>query len=228
MRFTGIAILLAVCSCFSCRDTTPPTTAGLPANAVGRIVFDGNSLLATEYGEPAWPDLVIQALAAPKVSSANIGVGGQTTADMLRDVDTQTQPLFATGEPDIYIAWEVTNDLFFGASADSAYARIVRLGRDQRAKGWRVIVMTPMPRGNASHPEDWEARRQSVLLRMRANWRSFADELVDIAADPVLGSYASLDDKRYFRDRVHLGPDGTKLVAQLVTPAVERQLMRQR
>lgn len=215
MRYLLASALIAIAACSS-----PTATAPIR----GEIVFDGNSLLATEYGEATWVTMVVDSLHAPLVTTANIGVGGQTTAQMLSDVRHQTDPLFTTGEPDVYVAWEVTNDLYFGASADSAYARIVTLCQGQRESGWRVVVMTPMPRGNAVDPADWEARRQIVLTRMRQNWKSFADQIVDIAADPRMGSYASLDDKTLFRDRVHLGPEGTKIVAALTEPAVRKSL----
>lgn len=216
----GFGLTLAACS----GSPTAPVATSQSPGIRATVVFDGNSLLATEYGEPAWPDLVVSSLHDEALSVYNVGVGGQTTLDMLRDVEGQVDPLYHDGQRAVYVVWEVTNDLFFGASADSAYARIAQLGRDRKAQGWHVVVLTPMPRGNASDPGGWESRRQAVLDQMRQHWRDFADELVDIAADPDLGSYDRLDDKAWFRDRVHLGPEGTKRVGGMVAPVVIRQL----
>jgi lysophospholipase L1-like esterase len=205
--FLIAAVLLASCA------TAP--------DAQTQVVFDGNSLTAGHGASPgkSYPEQV-QLLLPRGYSVINVGVPAQTTSHMMADAATHVDALIQSSARNILVAWEATNDLYFGASADDAYQRLGHYCRDRRNAGFRVIVLTLLPRSEQGTPDDFETSREAVNQRIRADWPTFADAIVDVAAIPELGRAGDELNPRYYADRVHLTDAGYAIIARSVAKAI--------
>jgi hypothetical protein len=143
---------------------TPPTAK--------QVIFDGNSL-TRGYGASTSNDYPSQTLRllGSQWTGQNFGVDGQTTAQMASDAATQIDPLYNTTNyaQNVLVAWEVTNDLYFGGDATNAYNRFVSYCQARRAAGFKVVVLTVLPRSNGSTPTSFETSRQTINAQIRAN-----------------------------------------------------------
>jgi lysophospholipase L1-like esterase len=200
-----------------------PSAAASPARAAGDlVVFDGCSLVMdTGLGEADMMPAQVAALLQPGLESVNLGVPGQTTQMMLADAAAQVDPLAeGRGDP-VLVVWEGTNDLMYGTDppfdAEAAYRHLASYCRARRRAGYRVVVLTVLPREGSA---EFEAARTELNAGLRAAWRSFADGLADVAADEVIGRAGAEFDEVYYRDTVHLTPAGYGVVARRVAEAV--------
>lgn len=198
----------------------PPVTVPTPVPVTGDlIVTDGNSLTDGAYS--TYPRMLIDDLGGTW-TLRNFGVSGQTTANMLKDVQAQIDPLFSPKRASILVAWEITNDLKRDASRGDAYERFQRYCRERRAVGWKVIALTVLPRVRNESQSKFENDRSAINADMRLNWPSFADGLADVAADNRIGDFGDQLDKMYYSDGTHLTGQGYAIVADLVAAQVRR------
>lgn len=152
----------------------------------------------------------------------NYAVGGQTTINMLWDAKTQIDPLRNNSlEKDVVVAWEATNDLYFGASVADAYNRIAQYCSDRKSAGFKTIVLTLLPRSGFNTPSDFEQSRLDVNRLIRTSWRNFADGLADVGSDPNLGQTGQDLNFVYYPDKTHLSSYACDLVALYVSDAVQ-------
>lgn len=187
------------------------------------IVFAGNSLTAgAGLGERSlYSFQVITNLLPRKYFASNQGVGGATTLH-LAERGAQVDSLYRSDHVEnILCAWEITNHLFQGASAEEAYAAFVDYCRMRRARGWRVIALTVLPRTGGFPPETFESDRSKINEWMRKDYSTFADGLADVGADPEIGCSTCTTNSRYFFDRTHLTAEGYSRVARVVHNAID-------
>jgi lysophospholipase L1-like esterase len=205
--------------------TDPPTsttTVTLPASGVGRVVFDGDSLTAGSGATDPYPTQFRRRWSG-SLSWFNFGVGGQRIRDMLADAGRQIDPLYnpAFGRC-VVVVWGGTNDIALWRHFPEVVFADIRdycLGRKDR--GFTVVVLTMLPRSDASALPTTEAAREQLNDLLRSNWQEFADALVDVAADPGLGAPGDeLNQEYYQSDRVHLNDNGLGTVARLVYQTV--------
>lgn len=187
----------------------------------GIAVFDGNSLTSGQgaTGGNDYPSQVAVILARyGSYTKYNFGVGAQTTTDMASDAATQIDTLYNAANPqNIVVPWEITNELYFGTSAATAYANYVSYCQARLAAGFYVIALTVLPRSNVGTPGGFETDRQAVNTSLRANWATFANALADVAADARIGDAGDETDTTYYDgSNVHLNNAGYAIVAQLV------------
>jgi hypothetical protein len=186
-RVLLIAVLFWSCS----QEDTVRPSVDMP---ISRIVIDGNSLAACPYG-------YTQALTDSGYEVHNCAISGQTVSRMIydsEDVDT------VIGDSAVLVVDEVTNELYFGATADSAFSRLKRYcqRRRQLHPDLRIIVVTPTPRSNSGTPIGFEANRVSVIAKMKAD-RSFYYRLSNAGEDSLIGYQGAELDATYYYDRVH-------------------------
>jgi len=168
---------------------------------------DGNSIPAGYLLPEGYPQMLADTLHTTVYSCA---IGGQTTLQMINyssDVDSLKY--------DVLIVDEITNDLYFGASVDSAYARVVRY-----CKGRKALIVFPTPRSNGGTPVDFEAKRQALRLRMISDFvkrdtlvylrSSYALGMVDLASDSLIGAAGAEMNTLYYQDKVHHTPLGER------------------
>lgn len=192
-----------------------PTTAVAGRVATGgRVFFDGNSMTASQ----TYPSQS-QTLLGPAWTYSNVAVSGQTTIDMLSRAAVQVDQYRVYGARQIVSCWEGTNDLFFGANAADAYARLVQYCSERRALGFKVMILTILPRAVA---DPFEANRLIVNANIRANWSSFADAMCDLTTDPNIGYPGACLDTTYYTDGTHMNNAGSGIVAGMAVPIIQR------
>lgn len=162
------------------------------------VLCDGNSLTEGqgiwEYNgtQPAgnryW-ELPVAGLSARNYHAWSVGVGGQTTTDMISDFEVHSRKYFSPyRKGNLVVAWEITNDISVGSTDTQAYNNYVNYCNLCRKNGWKVVACTVIPRSGFNATQ--ETYRNSVNIMIRNNYTSFADGLADFAAHPNFDSPA--------------------------------------
>lgn len=172
-----------------------------------RLVIAGDSIGAGNIvGADPWSDLQLvngYEVKNHSVSGSYLGqhasINGYETAE-LADFTAQ----YGAGN-----SWLViqagTNDLAQGAPSEALYRdNTVKMIRDARARGFRILVATILPRNNSNFAWDQDKERQRLDYNslVRAN-SGGADAIADLALDPTIGSTAKTYDSTLFADGLH-------------------------
>jgi len=192
----------------------------------GQVFFDGNSLTvgSGSTGGFDYPNRVMARIGGGWWWR-NVAVSGTRTPDLDGRAPTAIDARWDAGSaPHVVVIWEITNDLKLGASRAAAYQNIVTYCRRRKAAGWKVIVLTVLPRTQVGLPATFEADRQAINAELRQHWRDYADALVDVGANPTLGPDGSQANLTYYWDGIHLTDAGYAVVAGMVAPALEAVL----
>jgi lysophospholipase L1-like esterase len=205
------------------------------------IVFDGNSLVyGNNVGQEQNLPAQVGQLYGEKAIVYNFGVGAQTTQSMQKDAAQQIDPILRPYRTNILVAWEGTNELYFGASPDTAYQDLVSYSRERKEKGWKVILLTLLPRSNRGTRQGFEQDRlllnqrlvrdfstktacKNILLPSTAD--PYADALVDVGSIDEIGD-AGDELTSLYLDRVHLSAEGYFIVASYTKPAIDLVLKK--
>lgn len=161
------------------------------------------------------------------VSVSNMATTGNTLADMAAQAASQVDPCFDSRKGrNVACLWGGTNDMYSGVAGDfsgaGAYGRLVTYCQARQSAGFKVAVLNCLPRQNAGVPAGFETQRGIFNASIAANWRTFADALVDVAADSRLQDPTNAT---YFNpDLVHLTAAGYAIVAALVKAQVDSLL----
>ena len=186
-----------------------------------QIVFDGDSLTrgqGASVGLDDYPAQVIQTLDCG-YAYHNFGVDGQTLVDMQQDAGSQIDSLINHNSRNILIVWGGTNEFsaVWNFSAEQAYAHLVTYCTARHAAGWKVIVLTMLPRSDDFISHNVEPERAAFNALIRRHWQEYAVGLADVGADPTIGQFGAQLDSHFFGlDRVHLVPAGYGIVADYV------------
>lgn len=218
-RLLTTALLLFAGALGAAQTQTPPVTA--------QVVCHGDSLtrgenassgLGTATGT-AYPAVLARTL-GPAWRVTNVGTSGWTINLLTGEAPKKVDPLFAPHlAENVLIIFGGTNDLG-GAreSAATAFGKLTAYCRARKAAHpWRILVVTPpvaaYPR---VYPADFDAQMVQYDALIRRNWRSFADGIIDVQADPRLGAPGAEYDPAYFnsRDFTHLTDAGYAIVGQ--------------
>jgi lysophospholipase L1-like esterase len=201
------------------------------------IVFDGNSLTADRGTASINYPQQLAEMETIRAKYKNFAKSSQTTVDMIEDASTTVDHLYDPSKKSILVAWEITNDLFFGATPETAYANFVEYCQQRKAVGWRVVVINVLPRSNEGTPTNFEKSRKAVNQKMREDfpdktnnptvYRSgekggYADFLVDVDSIPELGNPGSEKNTIYYPDLVHLTTYGYTLIANSVKNSINQ------
>lgn len=195
----------------------------------GILVYDGDSLTEgntapNTFAANPYPRQVDAALTR-RYASANFGVSGQTLAQMAADAAAQVDRLYSPASPvNALVVWGGTNDMVSvggNQTAATTHTRLADYCAARRAAGWAVHVLTCLPRSDAAAPADFETKRQALNASIRANWATYADGLIDVAADTRIGDAGDeLNTTYYTSDKVHLNETGYGVIAELVKAAL--------
>ena len=204
-------------------NTPGPSPTPTPPSGPSQAIFEGDSI--TYF----YPDQ-----AAPLLGSlwdvTNVSTPGDTIANMLITAPTQVDPLYSPTLQNNYVfVWGGTNDISGTPDTSAAtYQNIVDFANGRRSLGFKVAVFTILPRSASTISPDitvaeFENRRQFINTNLRANWSSFADKLIDVAADPRIGDAGDEMDTTYYFDQVHLTSAGDAIVVNLIVSALNIQ-----
>jgi len=189
------------------------------------IVFDGDSITAGagSTGSGRYT-LVTTAALHGNPTTVNLGIYGQDVSAMLAKATTAVDPLFDPNKANVCSVFGGTNDIYHSTANTAAviYANLVAYGQGRRAAGFKVIAYTVTPRSNAGTPVDFETRRQALNALIVAGWSSFADALVDIGNDPIMGPAGAETNTTYYADLVHPTNAGHARIAGLLLAALAR------
>lgn len=196
------------------------------------IVCDGNSITAgyssgTTNSNSSYPSQMKLFLTKLGITATvtNIGVGGQTTLNMILD-SASIDTLIVPGAQNILIASEGANDFFFNNSTVQAtYDRFISYCLNRMSAGWYVIVFSNLNRINAptwGTSADLEVKVSAFNSMLEANYKNFCSRYVDIRrALPML-----VPGSEYMPDNVH--PSNTGYALMGVTLAREVSLLRRK
>jgi lysophospholipase L1-like esterase len=229
VRLSGALLLVALLATVLC---LAPGLAPSPVQAasptvpldpqIGVIVFDGDSLTAGSEATDPYPSQIMRTFASGTYWY-NLGIGGLRIKDILDMAPTRVDRRFnpRLGR-NVVVVWAGTNDLaLWNHMASAVYKRLQQYCEERRAQGFTVLVLTMLPRNDKLCLPGFEERRQSVNRKLRESWTGFADGLVDVAADPLIGTPGCESDLRYWvKGGVHLTNKGLGLVATHVRDAL--------
>jgi len=158
------------------------------------------------------------------VVTFNKGLNSATTLQLVKRAPAEIDPLFSPERTwNVVVMWEGSNAMTEIASAQGAFAGYKKYAADRRVKGWKVIMLSVLPRtvGAFRTPQNFEEQRQEFnrLLRSDHTW---IDGFVDVGADPILGYEGADADKTYYKDGVHLNSAGYGIVARAVASELVR------
>lgn len=191
---------------------------------VGRIIFDGDSLTAGSNAHNPYPSQLMAAWPR-KIPWVNLGIGGQPLSRMLNNAPQNVDPLYHDGEgQEVVVIWGGTNDIaLWNHTSEEVYLDLKEYAEDRHERGFRVVVLTMLPRSDSYAQPDFEARRQAANEKIRAGWESFADLVVDVADDQRIGRPGAEKDLVYYTsDRVHINDTGHGVVAGLVRAGLNK------
>ena len=182
------------------------------------VACDGNSMTLGS-GQTPYPTQ-LAALLGPAYTVDNFGIGGQTTPQMITGAPTEIDPLYSANNTDnIVVCWEGTNDIVVNsASAVTAYNNLVTYCQARRTAGFKVVILTILPRNSGGAQPTFDADRLAANASIVANWATFADALADVAADSRIGN--APPNGTYFTDGTHLNSAGYAIVASIVDTAI--------
>lgn len=187
--------------------------------AAARIVFEGDSLTVGTGSTASndYPSVVMTSFSGR--TKYNVATSGHATTDVISSLTTDVILKRHYHGLNYACIWIGTNDLEAGTTAATTYANIVSICQSCQAAGFRVVVLTLLPR-NATDQTAFDAARASVNTSLRANWATFANALADVAADSRIGDDGDWSDGTYFSDSVHLTDAGYAIVAGVVVTAL--------
>ena len=213
------------------------------------IVCEGNSItegypnqLSPDQGS-AWPAFLAKHLdsanyyspsgtplwtfnALKEYTVKNVGARGETISTMSGQAASQVDGKRDEMKRNITVFAAGTNDLSAIAvggpqrDAIQVYTDYATYCTNRRNAGSKVVAVTILDRNDqGAYQSTFDNKRDSVNTYLRANWRSFADALADVDADPRLDD-ASDATHFYTGDQVHLEDTGCYVYAEVVRNAI--------
>lgn len=150
------------------------------------------------------------------IAATNIGVGGATCQSISDTAWQNWQALFEFGAAfNASLLWCGTNDIAVGGTVAAAYSILVQLSQHQRLLGWKIMVGTMISRNGL------DTQKNQLNALIRGNWSSFADVLVDFAANANIGADGAYANPTYFQpDGVHLTDAGYMIVGGIANTSI--------
>jgi lysophospholipase L1-like esterase len=219
-----LAALLVAGFCLVLAAGASPVNAAEPVaqasvdQKLGVIIFDGDSLTAGSEATDPYPSQVMRQM-PNSICWYNLGIGGLRIRDILEMAPTRVDRRYnARLGRNVVVVWAGTNDLaLWNHQPAAVFSRIKQYCLDRRAQGFKVLVLTMLPRCDKICTPGFEERRDGVNRRIRVNWPDFADGLVDVATDARIGMPGCEKDLQYWvKGGVHLTNKGLGVVANYV------------
>lgn len=202
------------------------------------IVWDGDSLtsglLGTD-GTKSYTEIVLLAL-SKRAQAFNLGVSGQTLTQILADAATQVDPLFTSGDANLYSLWAGTNDM--GGTPGNPVTPYNKLkaicaGRKAAKPGLPIVIVDCLPRGTTSQFEtdrtafngsllgDFSVATDNPLIWLPGPGGTYGDVFLHVGGAASIGLPGSQNNTDLFSpDKIHLTEAGYAIVAALLIEAL--------
>lgn len=193
----------------SLNPTTPLVLTGLDSRTAG--AGEGNS--ATSI----WPTEM--RLTDPTYRVINLAISGETVFDTVNQFSILYKLQFVPNTvPVIIVLWGGVNDARF-QTAEQIGANLKSLVQQAKALSAQVILATEI----SANGKDSNKNALNAILRTEASgWG--ADNLADLATDPVLGADGASMDTTYFADGLHPNSIAETHVTAVMQDAVNELL----
>ena len=192
-----------------------------PASPVRNLVFEGDSLTSSgssAFSGPAFVSYTINSLSGA-TKAWDVAAHGQNIVQAAADAATQVDPLYDTSiSKNVLCVWLGTNAMYgHSGSAATAFADLKAYCLARRAVGFKVVVVTCLPR---STDVNFETDRQAFNASIRAD-TSFYDALADAGGDATVGAPGAQNNTTYYTgDKIHMTSAGYAVVAGLAVTAI--------
>lgn len=187
------------------------------------LITGGNSLIQGHIAPATTAPIELMTLNVPAYR-VNNGSGGNTTTAMIAADPALDDILYYQVNKTVLIGNEVRNDIFTnGASAATAYANVVTWCNARKAAAvaagctkFKLLWCTFLPSLSVSN-----VTRATVNANLRANWPTFCDGLIDLAADTTMGQDGQNTNLTYYNaDQIHPTDAGNAIIASYFSAAV--------
>jgi lysophospholipase L1-like esterase len=157
-------------------------------------------------------------LVARAWSSFNSGQSNATVTEMTADAATTVDAHFsAAADANVCLVMGGAPELVAGSDPSIVYDRLAAYCAARRAAGFKVVLVTLLPRSTPG----FEAGRQAYDAILRLKWPEIADGIADVAADPRIGDAGdNLDTTYYASDAVHPNDQGYRVMAEVTAPVL--------
>jgi len=186
----------------------------------GVLVWDGGSIAGGSGGSPGmgFSEQTMRLVPHPCVSYESSSRHA-LIADMLSEAATQVDARYdSRGDQDVCVVMAGAGDIGSDREPADIYDGLVRYCLGRRAAGFRVVVVTLLPRCRPLH---FETDRTQLNGLIRDGWTAFADGLADVAADARIGDHGDNLDRRYYRpDAIHPNAGGYGVMAAATAPVL--------
>ena len=133
----------------------------------------------------------------------NMGVHGERMSTAFAQRTGRYTATIATGVPNIAFLQYGTNDIGAGTTGASLYADTAApFIAFLQGLGFATAIATLLPRADGSWSADMETQRVAYNDAVRANTAG-ADFVLDLAANPAMGSIAAASDPALYPDALH-------------------------
>ena len=199
---------------------------GIQPQETATVIAIGDSISCCIFpttGPYATDSIFYGQLAKLLVRPANVlnyGMAGELASQMATDSTAIAALSVPSGATKIAIVEGGSNDLAAASqTAAQVYANDQTVCANVRAAGAKCVVLSLPPRNglftNGVTGTTFETARQAHRALLAANWPTFADGYVDLAADPVIGPSSAAANALYFlsTDQTHPTPLGNTYIA---------------
>jgi lysophospholipase L1-like esterase len=199
------------------------------------VVCEGDSITQALSGRAAYP-IYLQKGMGLTWYVINDAISGQTASTMNTNYAADVAPLYdATKARNVLVIFAGTNDINAGATASAAFNSVKNIGQAGIATGYQVFILTMLPRSGGA-PGDFETKRTAFNTTLRGHFNvatgnarvfesgsggTYANGLVDIAANTTIGDSGDELNATYYFDEVHLTNTGSDLLDDDVKYAID-------
>jgi lysophospholipase L1-like esterase len=202
------------------------TNHAITENPTDRVIYVGDSITVVSstaspnhYGYPKMAD----AINGHSYHSYNVAGGGQRIEIQLSQYANQVgNILSAYSDNRVVVIAYGTNDISQGRTAAQIRADVESYCASIRGSGSKVVVGTILPA--TGHTSPMQTERDTYNAGIRADWATFADGLMDFAADPTMGPQAAASNTSLYPDGLHPSRLGHTYLAPIAAAAIASAL----
>lgn len=194
------------------------------SDAVANLVFEGNSITHGS-ADPEWRGWAERIGGQKNIHRASFAVSGSVVSDVVARAAV-VDSVYIPGKNNVLAVWIGTNDIFnLSASSTTTWNALSAYITARKAKGWKVVALTCLPRSIPNGSRDTARVAYNTLMKASL----VPDYVVDIAADTAFLWYTDVYGvgayyRHYLADGIHPTREGHKRIAANVAPVLSQAL----